>query len=179
MLLQLFTTFFKIGLFTFGGGYAMIPLIQREVIEKNRWISDKDFLDMLVLAQSTPGPIAVNTAVFVGYKTRGVVGAIVTTLGTVLPSFIVILLMALFFAEVRENRYVDAAFRAMRPAVVALIVAPLMGMVKGMKWYLAAVSAAVALAVWYFGISPIYLIGVGVAVGIVLAVANGRKEMKR
>lgn len=179
MLLQLFTTFFKIGLFTFGGGYAMIPLIQREVIEKNRWISDKDFLDMLVLAQSTPGPIAVNTAVFVGYKTRGVVGAIVTTLGTVLPSFIVILLMALFFAEVRENRYVDAAFRAMRPAVVALIVAPLMGMVKGMKWYLAAVSAAVALAVWYFGISPIYLIGAGVAVGIVLAVANGRKEMKR
>lgn len=179
MLLQLFTTFFKIGLFTFGGGYAMIPLIQREVIEKNRWISDKDFLDMLVLAQSIPGPIAVNTAVFVGYKTRGVVGAIVTTLGTVLPSFIVILLMALFFAEVRENRYVDAAFRAMRPAVVALIVAPLMGMVKGMKWYLAAVSAAVALAVWYFGISPIYLIGAGVAVGIVLAVANGRKEMKR
>ncbi len=179
MLLQLFTTFFKIGLFTFGGGYAMIPLIQREVIEKHKWISDKDFLDMLVLAQSSPGPIAVNTAVFVGYKMRGVVGAIATTFGTVLPSFIVILLLALFFAEVRDNRYVDAAFRAMRPAVVALIVAPLMGLVKGMKWYLAALAAAVAVAVWYFGISPMYLIGAGVVVGVVIAVVNGRKEMKR
>ena len=179
MLLQLFTTFFKIGLFSFGGGFAMIPLIQREVIEKHKWINDKDFVDMLVLAQSTPGPIAVNTAVFVGYKTRGVVGAIATTLGTVLPSFIVILLLALFFAEVRDNRYVDAAFRAMRPAVVALIVAPLMGLVKGMKWYLAAISAVVAMAVWYFGVSPMYLIGAGVVVGVVLAVANGRKEMKR
>ena len=157
----------------------MIPLIQREVIEKHKWISDKDFLDMLVLAQSSPGPIAVNTAVFVGYKMRGVVGAIATTLGTVLPSFIVILLLALFFAEVRDNRYVDAAFRAMRPAVVALIVAPLMGLVKGMKWYLAALAAAVAVAVWYFGISPMYLIGAGVVVGVVIAVVNGRKEMKR
>ena len=157
----------------------MIPLIKREVIEKRGWIGDKEFVDMLVLAQSTPGPIAVNTAVFVGYKTCGVAGAVATTLGTVLPSFIVILLLALFFAEVRDNRYVDAAFRAMRPAVVALIVAPLMGLVKGMKWYLAALSAAVAMAVWYFGVSPMYLIGAGVIVGVVLAVYNGRKEMKR
>ena len=157
----------------------MIPLIQREVIEKRKWINEKDFLDMLVLAQSTPGPIAVNTAVFVGYKTQGVVGAIATTLGTVLPSFIVILLLALFFAEVRDNRYVDAAFRAMRPAVVALIVAPLMGLVKGMKWYLAALAAVVAMAVWYLGVSPMYLIGAGVVVGVILAVANGRKGAER
>ena len=179
MLLELFTTFFKIGLFTFGGGYAMIPLIQREVIERRKWIEEKDFLDMLVLAQSTPGPIAVNTAVFVGYKIAGVLGAIMATLGTVLPSFIIILLLALFFAEVRENRYVDAAFRAMRPAVVALIVAPLIGLVKGMKWYLMGISAAVAVAVWYFGVSPIYFIAAGVAVGVVVAVANGRKGAKR
>ena len=179
MLLKLFTTFFKIGLFTFGGGYAMIPLIQREVIEKNRWIDEKDFLDMLVLAQSTPGPIAVNTSVFVGYKMAGTKGAIVATLGTILPSFIVILLLALFFVEVRDNRYVDAAFRAMRPAVVALIVAPLMGLVKGMKWYLMAMAAAMAVAVWYFGVSPIYFIAVGVLVGVAIAVANGRKGVKR
>ena len=157
----------------------MIPLIQREVIERHKWINSKDFIDMLVLAQSTPGPIAVNTAVFVGYKTAGVAGAVAATLGTVLPSFIVILLLALFFAEVRENRYVDAAFRAMRPAVVALIVAPLMGLVKGMKWYLIAISAAVALLVWYFGFSPMYLIAGGVAVGIAMAVYNGRKGVKR
>ena len=179
MLLKLFITFFKIGLFTFGGGYAMIPLIEREVIEKKRWIDKKDFLDMLVLAQSAPGPIAVNTAVFVGYKIAGIIGAIVTTLGTVLPSFIVILLLALFFAEVRENRYVDAAFRAMRPAVVALIVAPLMGLVKGLKWYLGAISAAVALAVWYFGFPPAYLISIALVVGVVIAVASGRKELKK
>ena len=179
MLLKLFTTFFKIGLFSFGGGFAMIPLIQREVIEKNGWINEKDFLDMLVLAQSTPGPIAVNTSVFVGYKMAGTKGAIAATLGTILPSFIVILLLALFFVEVRDNRYVDAAFRAMRPAVVALIVAPLMGLVKGMKWYLMAVAAAVAVAVWYFGVSPIYFIAAGVLVGVSIAVANGRKEAKR
>ena len=157
----------------------MIPLIQREVIEKRKWINEKDFWDMLVLAQSTPGPIAVNTAVFVGYKTAGTLGAISATLGTVMPSFIVILLLALFFAEVRENRYVDAAFRAMRPAVVALIVAPLIGLVKGMKWYLMAVSAAVAMAVWYFGFSPAYLIGLALVIGVILAVANGRKGAKR
>ena len=157
----------------------MIPLIQREVIERRKWINEKDFLDMLVLAQSTPGPIAVNTAVFVGYKTAGTLGAISATLGTVMPSFIVILLLALFFAEVRENRYVDAAFRAMRPAVVALIVAPLIGLVKGMKWYLMAVSAAVAMAVWYFGFSPAYLIGLALVIGVILAVANGRKGAKR
>ena len=179
MLLRLFTTFFKIGLFSFGGGFAMIPLIQREVIEKRRWIDEKDFLDMLVLAQSTPGPIAVNTAVFVGYKTAGTLGAIMATLGTVMPSFIVILVLALFFAEVRENRYVDAAFRAMRPAVVALIVAPLIGLVKGMKWYLMGVAAAVAVAVWYFGFSPAYLIGASLVIGVVIAVVNGRKGSKR
>lgn len=157
----------------------MIPLIQREVIERQRWIDNKDFLDMLVLAQSTPGPIAVNTAVFVGYKTRGVLGALAATLGTILPSFIIILLLAIFFAEVRENRYVDAAFRAMRPAVVALIVAPLMGLVKGMKWYLVAVAAVVAMAVWYFGLSPVYFISIGVVVGVVVAVVNGRKGAKK
>ena len=157
----------------------MIPLIQREVIERRKWIDKKDFLDMLVLAQSTPGPIAVNTSVFVGYKTAGVAGAIAATLGTILPSFIVILLLALFFAEVRENRYVDAAFRAMRPAVVALIVAPLIGLVKGMKWYLMGVAAAVAVAVWYFGFSPAYLIGASLVVGVVIAVVNGRKGAKK
>lgn len=179
MLLRLFTTFFKVGLFSFGGGFAMIPLIQREVIENRRWIDERDFLDMLVLAQSTPGPIAVNTAVFVGYKTAGVAGAIMATLGTVLPSFIVILSLALFFAEVRDNRYVDAAFKAMRPAVVALIVAPLIGLVKGMRWYLMAVAVAVAVAVWYFGFSPAYLIALALVVGVIVAVVNGRKGAKK
>jgi chromate transporter len=101
------------------------------------------------------------------------------SLGTVMPSFMAILMLALFFAEVRDNRYVDAAFRAMRPAVVALIVAPLIGLVKGMRWYLMALSAAVALAVWYFGFSPAYLIALALVVGVVIAVVNGRKGVKR
>ena len=87
--------------------------------------------------------------------------------------------MAIFFAEVRNNLYVDAAFRAMRPAVVALIVAPVMGLVKGMKWYLMAVAAVVALLVWYVGVSPVYLIGAGVLVGVAVAVYNGRKGAKQ
>ena len=177
--LQLFWEFFKVGLFTFGGGFAMLPLIEREVIERKRWIERKDFVDMLVLAQSVPGPVAVNTAVFVGYKRAGVAGAVAATLGTVLPSFLAILLLALFFAEVRDNRYVDAAFRAMRPAVVALIVAPLVGLTKGMRWYLIALAGVVAMAVWYFGFSPIYLIAGGVAVGVFMAVYNGRKGARR
>lgn len=157
----------------------MLPLIEREVIERKRWIERKDFVDMLVLAQSVPGPVAVNTAVFVGYKRAGVAGAVAATLGTVLPSFLAILLLALFFAEVRDNRYVDAAFRAMRPAVVALIVAPLVGLTKGMRWYLIALAGVVAMAVWYFGFSPIYLIAGGVAVGVFMAVYNGRKGARR
>ena len=123
MLFQLFTTFFKIGLFSFGGGFAMIPLIQREVIERHKWISDKDFLDMLVLAQSTPGPIAVNTSVFVGYKTRGVAGAIAATLGTVLPSFIVILLISRFFRNFIKYRGFKSVLSGIRPVVVGLILA--------------------------------------------------------
>ena len=179
MLLQLFTTFFKIGLFTFGGGMAMIPLIQREIIERRQWIDNKDALDMLALAQSAPGPIALNKAVFIGYKLRGISGALVSVAGVVIPSFLVILAVAIFFAKVRDNRVVDSAFRAMRPAVVALIVAPIIGLAKGMKWYMIVVAIAVAVAVWYWGLSPVYLIGVAIVAGIVYTFIKIGKEAKR
>ena len=97
----IFLSFFKIGLFTFGGGYAMLPLIERELIAKRKWIEQKEFLDLLTLAQSVPGPIAVNTSVFVGYKVRGFGGAVAALLGAVLPSFVIILAIALFFADIR------------------------------------------------------------------------------
>ena len=122
---EIFWSFFKIGLFTFGGGYAMIPLIQREVIDHRKWIPASEFLDLLTLAQSVPGPIAINTAVFVGYKRSGLRGACASLLGAVLPSFLIILAIALFFAGIRQNPVVDAAFKGMLPAVVALIIAPL------------------------------------------------------
>lgn len=179
MLWQLFISFLKIGCFTFGGGYAMIPLIEREVIDRKAWIARADFLDLLTLAQSAPGPIALNTAVFVGYKMRGLAGAVASLAGVVIPSFVIILVVAIFFADVRNNAVVDAAFKAMRPAVVALIIAPIVGLVRGMHAWLIALAAAVALLVWGTGLSPIYLLIAGAAAGLAWSAWIARKEGKR
>ncbi len=129
----LFTSFLKIGLFTIGGGYAMIPLIQREVVDNKKWIEKGDFIGLLTIAQSVPGPIALNSAAFVGYKSRGYLGALVALLGIVVPAFTVIFTVALFFSTIRENAIVEAAFRAMRPVVVALILAPTISLMKGLS----------------------------------------------
>lgn len=177
-LVEIFWSFLKIGAFTFGGGYAMIPLIQHEVINRRMWLSEREFGDLLTLAQAAPGPISLNTAVFVGYKQRGYSGALAAVLGVVLPSFFIILAVALFFAGMRDNHWVDAAFRGMRPAVVALIVAPIVGLAKGMRWMLIAVAAATSLVVWYFGISPVWLLLAGAMGGLLWAANNGRR-MKR
>ena len=176
MLFQLFYSFLKIGLFTFGGGYAMIPLIEREVITNKKWIAESEFLELLTVAQSAPGPISLNTSVFVGYKMRGYAGALAAISGVVMPSFVIILLVAIFFSDIRYNPVVDAAFRAMRPAVVALIVAPVVGLAKGMRPWLVAVSAATALAVWWLGISPVYLLIAGAAAGLLWSAYTVRKE---
>ena len=165
LLLNIFWSFFKIGIFTFGGGFAMIPLIEREIIERRGWIVKEEFLELLTVAQSAPGPIALNTAVFVGYKMRGYAGAIAATLGVVVPSFSVILLVAMFFTNIRHNPVVEAAFKGMRPAVVALIVAPMINILRGMGWWVALIALAVGIAVWYFGVSPIILLIAGALVG--------------
>ena len=174
----LFRSFFKIGLFTFGGGYAMLPLIEAEIIDRRRWLSRNEFLELLTLAQSSPGPIAINTSVFIGYKTRGVAGAVAAVCGAVLPSFVCILTIAIFFAQVRHNAVVDAAFKGMRPAVVALIVVPTIALARGMHPALIVVTVAAALAVWQFSLSPIWLIAAGAAAGIVWTVKLG-KEVRR
>ena len=118
---QLFGTFSKIGAFTFGGGYAMIPLIQREVTERRRWLEDRDILDIVAIAESTPGPIAINTATFVGYQVCGTPGAFCATLGVVLPSFLFILLVARFYAAFRSSAIVSGAMGGLRPAVIGMI----------------------------------------------------------
>ena len=166
----LFRSFFKIGLFTFGGGYAMIPLIEAEIINRRGWLARDEFMELLTLAQSSPGPIAINTSVFIGYKTRGVAGAAAAVCGAVLPSFICILVITIFFAQVRHNVVVDAAFKGMRPAVVALIVVPTIALARGMHPALIVVAVATALAVWWFGLSPIWLIAAGAAAGILWTV---------
>lgn len=119
---RLFKAFFKIGAFTFGGGYAMIPLIHREVVEAQGWISDEDMVDLLAISESTPGPLAVNAATFIGYKVAGVGGAAFATLGVALPSVLIISLIAQFYDSFRQNRYVAYAFEGIRVGVVVLIV---------------------------------------------------------
>ena len=121
--LQLFWTYVKIGTFTLGGGYAMLPLIQREVVDKHHWIEEKEFLNMIALAQAAPGLIAVNSAIFIGHRIAGWKGTIACVSGAVLPSFIIILLIAMYFTHLKEMPVVEAIFKGVRPAVVALIAA--------------------------------------------------------
>ena len=119
---QLFCSFFRIGAFTFGGGYAMIPLIHREAVESHHWVDDQQILDIIAIAESTPGPIAINSATFIGYKVAGVAGSACATLGVVLPSFIIISIISLFYTAFKEILWVDWAFRGIRSAVVVLMV---------------------------------------------------------
>jgi chromate transporter len=159
----MFITFFKIGAFTFGGGYAMIPIIQEEVVEKKKWIEDGEFMDAIALAQASPGPVAVNTSVYCGYKLKGVTGAIVCTLGTVLPSFLIILLIAMFFFQFRNNTVIDQVFMGIRPAVVALILSAVYKMWKKSKFGYAklAVVLGTILIIVLFDVSPIWLVIAG------------------
>ena len=173
---QLFWTFLKIGAFSFGGGYAMIPLIEREVIERHRWIERRDFLDMMILAQSSPGPIALNTAVYIGYKTRGLGGAVAAIMGIILPSFTMILLLALLFADIRYNPWVDAAFKGMRPAVVALIVMPILSLSKTVHRLLWIAIAATALSIHWLGWSPVLLLVTGGLIGIGYELWNAKRQ---
>ena len=159
-LVGLFTTFFRIGLFTLGGGYAMIPLIETEVVEKHHWVSKEEFLDLIAIAQSCPGVFAINISIFIGYKLRKIRGALVTALGTALPSFLIILLIAMFFHRFEDNPVVASIFRGIRPAVVALIAVPTFNLAKSAKisWSNCWIPAGSALAIWLLGVSPIYII---------------------
>ena len=119
--LEAFGIFFKIGAFTIGGGYAMVPLIENEIVTKRKWIAQEDFIDLLAISQSAPGILAVNISIFIGYKLRGIRGSIITALGTILPSFIIILAIALFFHSFKDNPIVERIFKGIRPAVVGLL----------------------------------------------------------
>lgn len=166
MLGRLFIRFLRIGAFTFGGGYAMISLVEHEAVERNGWLSKEEFDDLLSLAQSAPGPIALNMAVFTGYRVEGFKGAVAAMLGIVIPSFLIILLIAACLADFREYPAIEAAFKGMRPAVVALIAAPIIGFMRGMKWWKIAIAAAIAAAIWMVGISPVLFIILGIVAGV-------------
>ena len=133
LILTLFLTFFKIGAFTFGGGYAMLNLLENEFVEKRGWLTKDEFLDMLAIAESTPGPIAINSATFIGYKTAGVIGSAAATLGVVLPSFIIIYVISLFLDKFLALTIVANAFRGIQACVVYLIGSVGLKMLKQLK----------------------------------------------
>ena len=189
MLFQLFWTYLKIGTFTLGGGYAMLPLIQREVVDNKHWIDEEEFLNMIALAQAAPGLIAVNSAIFIGWRIagwRGVAGAV---LGAVLPSFLIILAIAMVFSDWKELPAVEAAFKGIRPAVVALIAAPLFKMAKAaigkkspitdhpspIKAALPLVlSLAAALLIWLGHVNPVWVILATIVLTLLVQWVNDR-----
>lgn len=150
--LKLFTSFFRIGAFTFGGGWAMISLIEKEIVDKNGWIEREEFLDLLAVAQSLPGILAVNIAVAVGDKLKGMKGAVAAALGTILPSFMIILAIAIFLTPdlIKNNETLSAIFKGIRPAVVALIIAPVISSAKsaGIGWKTFMIPVSVAVLIW-------------------------------
>ncbi len=155
-----FKTFFKIGIFTLGGGYAMIPLIEEEVVNRHKWVAKEEMLDLIAIAQSCPGVFAINIAIFIGYKLRKVHGALATSFGTALPSFLIILAIAIFFSAFKDNPVIAAMFRGIRPAVVALIAVPTFRMAQRAKigWTNCWIPIVSALLIWLLGVSPIYII---------------------
>jgi len=157
---EIFITFAKIGAFTIGGGYAMIPLIEKEVVDKKKWISHNDFIDMVAIAQSAPGILAVNISILVGYKMKKNSGSVVASLGATLPSFLIILLIALFFKQFGDIEWIQKMFKAIRPAVVALIAVPVFTTAKsiGINLKTVIIPIAAAFLIWFWGISPIYII---------------------
>ena len=189
LLLKLFTTFFKIGAFTFGGGWAMISIIEREIVDKHKWIDKTEFLDLLAVAQSMPGILAVNISVVIGDKLRSLKGSLAAASGTIMPSFLIILLIAMFLTPdlITGNPVISSIFKGIRPAVVALIVAPVITSAKsaGLSWKTVWIPVAVALLIWskipYLS-NPILSIVAGGLIGWAImtrSIRNARKTSEK
>jgi len=177
---QLFVTFFKIGAFTFGGGYAMIPLIQKEAVEKKKWVTDDDILEIIAIAESTPGPIAINSATFVGYRTCGVLGAACATFGVVLPSFAIILAISYVLNEFQNIQAIQYAFNGIRAGVLALLFKALWSMFKKSPkgWVAYVVMAAAFVLTAFLKVNVLYVV-IGCAVfGLITALLADRRAAK-
>lgn len=179
-LLKLFLTFLKLGAFTFGGGYAMIPLIQKEMVEKQKWITDEEMLDMFAIAESTPGVIAVNTATFVGYKVGGVLGSILATVAITTPAFVIISVISLFFTRFLALKWVSYAFSGIRVAVVVLIINAafkLGKVVPRTAFNIVLFGIAAALAI-FTSINVIFILLGAMALGIIFDLITNRDKLK-
>lgn len=168
---ELFATFFKIGTFTIGGGYAMIPLIQREVVERRQWLSETEMLDAIALSQTMPGILAANIAALVGQRLRGVKGALVAVAGNIVMPIVFIILIAALFQRFKDIPAVQHAFMALRPAVVALIAAPVFTLARkaGVTLRTAWIPLLAALLIWLLGVSPVLVILAALAAGYLYA----------
>ena len=184
-LLILFLTFMKIGALTFGGGYAMIPIIEEEVSKKRKWISQIEILDILAIAESTPGPIAVNAATYVGYKVGGILGSIFATLGLALPSFVIIFVISFFYKDFMKWPILQAAFKGLKVGVIVLLFFALIKLKKGVKTnligiilFVIALSAMLIFSFIDTGFKylSLCLILLGIIVGITLTVLGNKKE---
>jgi len=175
---DLFLTFAKIGLFTFGGGYAMLPLIEKEAVDNKKWITDNELLDVVAIAESTPGPIAINAATFIGKKVGGFIGALCATTGVVLPSFIIIVAVSYFLEAFQHLKIIRYAFWGIRAGVLALILTALWSLFKKSRkdifTYL--LMAASGVAVLFFNVNAIIVISVCAVIGIAALRVGGKRE---
>lgn len=179
-LLKIFLTFFKIGAFTFGGGYAMIPLIQKEAVEHHRWVEDRDILDIVAIAESTPGPIAINAATFVGYRVKGFVGALAATFGVVLPSFCIILAISYVLRQFQDLKVVQYAFNGIRAGVLVLMLKALIKMFKtNRKSVVAYLIMGLAFVLTAFvGVNTFLVIALCALIGLASALIAERRMEK-
>lgn len=176
---DLFVSFWKIGAFTIGGGYVMIPIMEQEVVDRRGWLTREEFMDNLSLSQAMPGVFAVNMATIIGRRLGGFRGVLCAVLGNVLMPIGLILLLAIFFRFFRDNIIVERIFMGLRPAVVALIAAPVFRMAKSAKvtWSNCWIPVVAALLIWLFGVSPVWVILVAIIGGLIwgkVKIENGR-----
>ncbi|MBO6027009.1 MAG: chromate transporter [Bacteroidales bacterium] len=178
---QLFSTFFKIGAFTLGGGYAMLSMVEKAVVDQKKWIPSDEFWDMIAIVQSLPGVFAVNTALYVGHKIAGKRGAAAAMLGAIIPSIVIILLLATIFKEYRELPVVERIFKGIRPCVVALILAPSLRMIKSAKitWKTAIIPISTVLLIWWCKVSPVYVILAAIVGSLIYALILNKKVKKK
>ena len=175
---QLFSIFFKIGITTIGGGYAMIPMMEHEIVKRTGWLTQEEFLDILAVAQATPGIFAVDMAGHIGHKLGGLRGAIVASVANVLPSFVIILILATVFQQFKELPLVQYAFRAIRPVVVALIAAPVFSMARSasLSRYTIWIPLVAAILIYFFDVSPVYIILIAGIAGWVYGYLQRRRS---
>lgn len=174
---KIFSVFAKIGAFTIGGGIPMIAAIKSELVER-KWLNDEDFIDIITLAQTAPGLFAVNISILTGHRLRGTKGSVVATIGSCLPPFLIILLVAMFFTSFKDNEYVIKAFKGIRPVVVALIGVPMIDMLKAtkMNWWKWIVVISSMILVCFLSVSPIYILICVIVIAVFISWYNNKKQ---